>query len=303
MTFDPREGHAVVARHDDQGVVEPSGLLQRGQHPAEVPVGVFHLVGVVEQVVAYDLVVGPVAGHAVDVRGLLAAQTRAGARLIVAVRLDWSGPEEPRPVRRRVAKELLEVRRVVVVGDPGGRRLGLGLVVGLAGVGARLALGVEHAARAPDLARRRVEVAARREGLREDAVLRGKDALVVRRRAELPRVAPRHDRRTRRRALGRRRVGVREEQAFAGDPVEVRGLDPAATVGAGMAHAPVVHDEEQDVRSLDRRLGGGEGRGQQRQAGEQRVAHHRGGIFLGPSPIGAMPTCAPAHHSSVTITG
>ena len=266
-------------------------------------VGVFHLVSVVEEIAPHRRVVGPDRRNPVHVGRLLAAQAGPRARLVVAVRLDRSRPEEPRLAGARVPQEVLEVRRVVVVRDPGGRRLGLGLVVGLTRVAPRLALDVEHATRPPDLARRRVKVAARRQRLREDAELRREDALVVRGGAELPRVAPRHDRRTRRRALGGRRVGVHEEQAFAGDPVEVRCLDPAATVGAGMAHAPIVHDEEQDIRALGRRLGGGEGRGQQRQAGEQCVAHHRGGSFLGPLPAGAMPTYAPAGHSSVTITG
>ena len=93
------------------------------EHALEVPVEVLHLEGVVEQVVADRVVVGPEGGHAVDVGELLAALGDAGAKLVRTVRLGAAVPEAPRLAGGRGIEEVLEICRVIIVADAaGGRR-------------------------------------------------------------------------------------------------------------------------------------------------------------------------------------
>ena len=269
------EGHAVVARHDHDGVLQLAGLLEELQGAADVAVEVFDLIGVIQHVVADRFVVGPEGGDAVDVAGLLAAEAGAGAGFVVAVRLDGAEPEEPRLAGLGLLQEGLEVGAVIVVRDAGRRGLGLLLVELLAGHRAGRAVGLERQSGRPDFARGGVSVAVLLEQVGEDDMLGGEDALVVGGGAEEPRVASGEDGRTRGRALRRRCVGVEEEQTLLGDAIEVRRLDPRATVGAGMAAAPVIGRDEEHVRT--RRFGGGEaGEGDAEQGEEQGGAHGSG---------------------------
>ena len=99
---------------------------------------------------------------------------------------------------------------------------------------------------------------------------------MVRGGAEQPRMAAGHDRGARGRALGGGRIGVEEEQAFLGEAIEVRGLDPGTTVGAGMALAPVVGDDEEDIGSG--RFGGGEAGEGGAEGGEEQGGAHGSGV-------------------------
>ena len=250
IPFDAREGHPVVACDDDQGVVEFAAAFEFGEYPAQVAVGVLNFEGVVEQVVPHCLVIGPIPGHAIDVRRFLAAEASAATGLISTMRFNGASPEKPRLIGPSILQEGSEVGRVVVSRYSRGSRFGFRFVVDLAGIRAAFALGVEHTAGSPDFAGRGVEVAAGGQGLGEDAVFWREDTLMVSGGPQLPRVAPGHDRRARRGALRGRCVGVGVEQAFARDAIEVRRLNPGATIRTGMTVAPVVHDEEEDIRTL-----------------------------------------------------
>ena len=67
---------------------------------------------------------------------------------------------------------------------------------------------------------------------------------------ELPGVAARQNAGSARAAFGIGRKGVAKENSLAGDAVEGRRLDPTTAGGARMIPAPIVRDQEQDVRPL-----------------------------------------------------
>ena len=230
-----------------------------------MPVEVFDLERVVEQVVAHRVVVRPVGGHAVDVAQLLPALRHTGAELVAAMRFNRAIPKRPRLVRRGGVEEVGEVRGVVVVADAGGGRWGFVRVERLAGHLPRLSQRVGRDAWPPALHRVADGPAVLRERLAPAFELRREVADVVRGLLELPGVAAREDARAGRRALGVRCEGAGEQDAFLRHAVEVRGLHPARAVSARV-RAPVVRDGEEDVR---RALGGAGGG---REANEREKA-------------------------------
>ena len=274
-TFHAGEGHAIVARHDHDRIIQLPSLLEEREGAADVAIEVFDLEGVVQHVAADRLVVRPVGRHAVDVARLLAAEAGAGAFFVFAVRLDGTEPEEPGLAGFRLREEGFEVAAVIIVADARRRGLGLLLVELFARHRARRAVGLERKSGRPDLAGRRVGVAVLFEDVGKDRELRREDALVVGGGAEEPRVAAGEDRGARRRALRGRRIGVEEEQALLGHAVEVRGLRPGAPIGAGVATTPIVGDQEQDVRSG--RFGGGEAGERGAEGGKEQGGSHGSG--------------------------
>ena len=80
-----------------------------------------------------------------------------------------------------------------------------------------------------------------------DRELIGEDAVVVDGFLELPGIAPGEDGGAAGAALGVGGEGVGEEDAFAGDAIEVGRAEPLGAVGSGVAVGPVVGDDEEDV--------------------------------------------------------
>ena len=268
----------MIGGDDDERVLEQAALRQRVEHPAEMSVEVLDLEGVVEQVVADGFIVGPIAGDAVDVGEFFPALGHAGAELVGAMRLDRAIPKAPRRVRRRGGEEVCEIAGVVVVADFARGRLGLAGVEGFAGQLARVAVRIFRHARRPAFHRVADEPAVLGERLAPAFELGGEIRDVIRRRLELPRIAPRENARARRRTLGVGRVGVREQQTRARHAVEGGRLHPAGPVRAGVK-APIVSDGEEDVRR--RGFGGGGGRGdgggcEEPRCGEQRAEPEKG---------------------------
>ena len=68
---------------------------------------------------------------------------------------------------------------------------------------------------------------------------------MIRRRFELPGIAPRKNARSGWRALRVGRIGVKEQNALAGQPVKVRRLDPPRAIRARVPH--VIGDGKEDV--------------------------------------------------------
>ena len=242
-----REGHPVVGGDDDECVFEQPALRQFVEHPAEMPVEVLHLEGVVEQVVPHCLIVRPVGGHTVDVRELLAPLRHAGAELIATVWLDRAIPEGPRLVLCGGVEEVVEVGGIVVVADAGGRRRGFLRVERLAGHLPRLAQRIGGHTRTPALHRVTDGPAVFGERLAPAFELRREVADVVRRFLELPRVAASEDACAGRGALSIRGEGAGEQDAVLRHAVEVRRLHPLRAVSARV-RAPVIGDGEENVR-------------------------------------------------------
>lgn len=115
----------MIGGDDDEGVGEQAACFECGQHAAEVGVEVFDFEGVIEEVVAGGLVVGPEGRDAVDVGEFLATLGDAGAELVAAVWFDGTEPEGPRFVGRGGGEEVVEVAGVIRISDTGGGGLAL----------------------------------------------------------------------------------------------------------------------------------------------------------------------------------
>ena len=85
------------------------------------------------------------------------------------------------------------------------------------------------------------------EGFGEGLEFGWEDALVVAGVFELPRIATGEQGGSRRGAFGVGRVGIVEEQAFSRYSIEIRSLDPIASVSACVAERPVVSDSEENI--------------------------------------------------------
>ena len=82
---------------------------------------------------------------------------------------------------------------------------------------------------------------------------------------------PRHHRRAARRAHGIEHIELLEIRALAGEPVEVRRLQPRMPVADKIAPAPVVGEDEDDVGLCVGGVGGVQrGQRSQQQGGEGR---------------------------------
>ena len=156
-------------------------------------------------------------------------------------------PKAPRLASRRSLEEVRKIARIVAIGNPFGRRLGLAGIERPAGHQPRLVRFIVGHARPPAFRRLADEIAVLGQRLAVCLEFRREKADVIARRFELPRIAARQQARPRRSALGVRRVGLCEQQPFAGHAVESGRIDPFAAVGAGMAESPVVGDRQQDV--------------------------------------------------------
>ena len=232
LPLDAREGHAVVARDDDDRVLQQPAPLESIEHPAEVPIEVLDLERVVEHVVADGFVVGPIRWHAVDVAQFLSADADARAIFIRPVRLAAAVPEEPRLAVLRATmdtvEEIVEIGGVVVVADEPRRRRGVAPRKPLAGELSLLAVGSESDARRPTLAGAADEIAVGRQGFGEDVNFRREVAPMIAGCAELPRVSAGEDAGPRRGAFSFGRVSVREQQSLRGNAIERVRLDPLA---------------------------------------------------------------------------
>jgi len=80
----------------DERVVQFAAVLQQLQHADQVAVEVLQFEGVVQQIVADHVVVGPERGHLADVGEPLASFGNARAVFVAAVRLGAAVPEAPR---------------------------------------------------------------------------------------------------------------------------------------------------------------------------------------------------------------
>ena len=258
--FAAGKGHAVIGGDDDEGVGEQAAFFECGQHAAEVGVEVFDFEGVIEEVVAGGLVVGPEGRDAVDVGEFLAALGDARAELVAAVRFDGTIPEGPRFVGRGGGEEVVEVAGVIRISDTGGGRLGFAIVESFPGHGARLAGGVFCDTGAPALGGVADGPAVFGEGFAPAFELGWEITEVVGGFLELPRVAAGENGGAGRGALGVGGVGVFEKNAVAGHAVEMGSAHPLRAVGTGV-DAPVIGDGEEDVGRTRRGGFGGVDRG------------------------------------------
>ena len=131
--------------------------------------------------------------------------------------------------------------------------------------------------RSPALAGHACPVAGRLEQLLVGLEPIGEDAPEVRRAFEPPVPLSGENRAARRRAGGRRDVGVVRQGALACDAVEVRCLDDRIAVGGSVRPAPVVGDREQDVRGVVLSRGGSPGCGGRHEPDAEDGAGDRNG--------------------------
>ena len=239
--------HAVVSGDDDECVVELAAILEQREHANEVSIEVLDLEGVVEHVVAHDLVVGPEAGDRIDVGDLLAPLGGTGTVLVPAMRLVGAVPEAPWRTGGPSIEKVREVACVIVARDSASRRPRLALLERLSGELTLLAVPIPCDAGSPPLRGLADEIAVLRESLGVGPELQRKERDVVAGLLQLPGVAPGEDTCARRRALGVRRVRIVEEDALARDPVEARRLHPPTPVRAHVGIGCVVSDAEEDV--------------------------------------------------------
>ena len=115
-------------------------------------------------------------------------------------------------------------------------------------------LTVLHAgiARSPALAGKGHVVPSLFERLGEDPGILGKMTDVITRLAQLPRVASREQRRTRRRRFRIRSVTILEQHTPCGHTVENRRRDPLAAISPEMKPCGIVGDAEQNIRTAHR---------------------------------------------------
>jgi len=114
VSFHAGKRHSVIRGQHDQGVFEQTAFFQLRDHTSDVPVEVFHLIGVIEHVVAHFGGVRPVSGHAFDLIQRLAALGHATAILILTMRLKDAGPKYPRAILGRGVQKGLEIRGIIV---------------------------------------------------------------------------------------------------------------------------------------------------------------------------------------------
>jgi hypothetical protein len=239
------------AGDDDEGVSRAGRAFRVRRSCDRGGVRVLDLEGVVEHVVADDLRVGPVGGHAVDVAELFAAFVDAGLVFVGAVGLGAAIPEAPGFVLWfSGVEEVVEVGGVIVVAH-GGRRWGLVLVEGFASDEAGLAGGVVGDARAPAFAGDAHVPAFFGEDFGPAFEFGGEHGHVVAGLFVLPGVAPGEHDGAGGGAFGDGRVGVGEQQPFFGDAVKGGCLHPSGAIGSGV-RAPVIGDGEEDVRKESR---------------------------------------------------
>jgi hypothetical protein len=246
LTLHTRERHAMIRSHNDQRVFQNALLLQHGQRPADVRIGIFHLNGVVGHVPAHGRVVGKVARH-IDIDEIL-AQPRAGVQLINAVRFGEAHPETERLLRIPLPQKLGKIRRVIVLTDAGGRWAGLFGVEAGSGRVARASVELVIA-RPPALAGQTDIVARGFEQIGIDGKLGREDTAMAGGLLKLPGIAPGENRGTTGAALRIGSEGVFKQHALLCHPVKVRRFDPVTAIRARMLPAPVVKDDEQDVRT------------------------------------------------------
>ncbi len=288
-------GHAVVAADDEDGLVEFAAFLEFGDEHAHAGVPGLGLAHVVGHVVADLRDVGEEGGQlALEVVRVDAPEVHAAVLLEGAM-----GERRAEPVAERLAvrpgcQEGLEIaadlgeqlRLRVGEGRAGLDHLGgvLGEVVELpTGLLVRVLLaavrGVRGLSGAPDLVALADMVArvAEHQRIRRD---RSIPLRAVEDRAQVgpEEVLAREQRAAARRAARGGHEGVAEDRAFAGDAVDVRGLDDLvearATVDLGVSAGvapPVVGEAEDDVRAFGV---GGEGR-RDEEAQEQGGESHR----------------------------
>ena len=107
-------------------------------------------------------------------------------------------------------------------------------------------------ARSPALAGKGHVVPSLFERLGEDPDILGKMTDVITRLAQLPRVASREQRRTRRRRFRIRSVTILEQHTPCGHTVENRRRDPLAAISPEMKPCGIVGDAEQNIRTAHR---------------------------------------------------
>ena len=269
LAFDAGEGHAMIGGDDDESVVEFAGLFEFGKDTAQVFVDPFDFQGVIEHVTAHDGVVGIILWHG-DFGGIFAGAD-SGAVFVFPVRFLEAEPEAEGLIRGTLVEEEVEVVGVIDRADairwdfiPMLREGGTGGVVFVAG-GLEIA-GPPAFAGVPD------EVAGFGEDVGVDGEIVGEDAHVVNGFFELPGVAASEDGGAAGAAFGVGCEGVMKEDAFAGDAIEVRSFDPFGAVGSGVAVAPVVGDDEENVRTFGLGL---EGNGGEAELAQEIAALHR----------------------------
>jgi len=251
--FGTRERHSVIRRDNDKRVVQLPEFFQPGQHQPQLPVIMFDLEPVVQHVVTHRLVVGPESRNTIDLSGHPSAFGRSAAVFIAAVRLATAEPEEPRP--RRIltrGEEVGKIRRIVRGEHLGCRRRQFPILPRFTRQLPSTAVLHAGIARSPALAGKGHVVPSLFERLGEDPGILGKMTDVITRLAQLPRVASREQRRTRRRRFRIRSVTILEQHTPCGHTVENRRRDPLAAISPEMKPCGIVGDAEQNIRTAHR---------------------------------------------------
>ena len=249
--FGTRERHSVIRRDNDKRVVQLPEFFQPGQHQPQLPVVVFELKPIVQHVVAHRFVVGPEGRNTIYFRNCPAAPGRSASVFITTVRLAAAEPEEPRP--RRIltrGEEIGEVRRIIRSEYLGSRRRQFPALPRFARQLPLPAVFHSGITRGPPFTRKGYVVTCLFERFGKDLDILGKMTDVVARLAQLPRVTPRKQRRTRRGRLGIRSITVLEQYAPGGNAVENRSRNPSTAVGPEMKPCCIVGDAEQNIRTL-----------------------------------------------------
>ena len=148
----------------------------------------FDLNGVVQHVIAGDVIIWPVGRHSIDLVQLL-AKPNPRTIFITAMRFGGAIPEGPGLPGLLLVEKGFKIARVVIVTDPRGFWAALGALIGLSGDEARLPGHVLGSAGPPALARISGLVATGRKSFHETTKLGRKWAHVVGSFLQLPGIA------------------------------------------------------------------------------------------------------------------
>ena len=253
--FRPRKGHAVIACHDHDGVVELPGFFKRRDGLLDHGIEVLDLDEVVENVTAHDVVVREDWWDDDFVRIL--SSSLSGTKFIAAVRFGRPKPETEGTALWRILEKVGKIARVVRVAHRLERRLHLpGLIFDSGRIlvaPARL-----KAPRTPAFARISHVVTRLLQHLRVGGELCRQGAVDVSRFFEPPDGLARQDGAARRSTGRRIAEGMNKTQPFASNPVESGGLHDGIPVRPGVGVALVVGNAEEDIGPFLRERADGE---------------------------------------------
>jgi hypothetical protein len=249
LPFYAREGHAVIGGRHDQRVVELADFLEFFEDQAQMMVHPLDFEGVIQEIPPDHRAVRVVLGQH-NFFGV-SPRAKAGIQFISAVRLVRAQPEAERRAFGPLRQEVLEVAGVVAGRDPVIRGLEGSLLEFLAGRIMRPAGGLV-VARSPTFTGEADPIAGFLQHIRVDGEFVGENAQVVHRLLQLPGVSAGQNAGSRGRTFGVRSETVGEQDAFPRQAVEGRSFDPLGSVSPRVAFAPIVRNEEKNVRAFGR---------------------------------------------------